>query len=115
MLQVSSLRRKGSESKDGLIVDFLEDVSKSEYLMSCPFRLIFGMQNLITRHGLHDLFHFPTVSCNLLPTWQDAPYGSYAQESVASDFMKELESGDVPDVPVSYDQFGPATRDELPA
>ena len=37
------------------------------------------------------------------------------QESVASDFMKELESGDVPDVPVSYDQFGPATRDELPA
>ena len=37
------------------------------------------------------------------------------EESVASDFMKELESGDVPDVPVSYDQFGPATRDELPA
>ena len=39
----------------------------------------------------------------------------FLQESVASDFMKELESGDVPDVPVSYDQFGPATRDELPA
>lgn len=29
--------------------------------------------------------------------------------------MKELDSGDVPEVPVSYDQFGPATRQELPA
>jgi len=37
------------------------------------------------------------------------------EETVSSDFMKELESGDVPDVPVSYDQFGPATREDLPA
>jgi len=37
------------------------------------------------------------------------------EDSVASDFMKELDSGDVPEVPVSYDQFGPATRQELPA
>jgi hypothetical protein len=34
---------------------------------------------------------------------------------VTSDFMQELESGDVPEVPVSYDQFGPATRQQLPA
>lgn len=37
------------------------------------------------------------------------------EDSVAEDFLKELESGDVPDVPVAYDQFGPATRDDLPA
>lgn len=37
------------------------------------------------------------------------------ENSVAEDFMKELDSGDVPETPVSYDQFGPATRQELPS
>ena len=35
------------------------------------------------------------------------------QESIQEDFMKELEGKDVPDEPISYDQFGPATRKEI--
>ncbi|CAJ1334622.1 unnamed protein product [Effrenium voratum] len=35
------------------------------------------------------------------------------EKSVAEDFMKELDSGDVPDAPVSVDTYGPLTRADI--